>query len=530
MLILAASIALGVAIVLWSMGSSYTPLYTGLSNQDSANVITELQQNGIPYKIDNVSGNVMVPSNDMRQIRIQLANEGLPRSTGQGFDILNEDQSLGTSNFIEQARYNHALELELTRTITQIQGVRDARVHLSIPRQNSFIRNSRKSSASVMIDIAGAQHPGDTQLSGILHLVASSVAGLEPEQVSIVDQRGNLLSDRDGAEFGNSTEAMRFTRSIEEDYSNRIIDLLTPIVGSGNVKAQVSANIDFTAMETTQEFYNPETQVIRSEQLQEESADLNSNSASVEPGTVSPLPPADQATDDGALTSSDNNRQTRTSSMRNYEIDRSVSHTRTVPGAIDQLSVAVLVDLNANSLVGGAEGEETATEVTPVSPEEIQGRIDRFTQLVKDAVGFNEARGDTVSVINEAFFVAELPEIAETPMWQQSWFISTLKQVGAGLVVLVLIFGVLRPALKSVVSGQASAGRITPALPGSATAEDFPDDQVHLSGNSPEQGAVLAAGNAPAISYDDNLARAQTLVMQEPNRAARMIQHWLENE
>ncbi|MCB1671993.1 MAG: flagellar basal-body MS-ring/collar protein FliF [Gammaproteobacteria bacterium] len=523
MLILAASIALGSAIVLWSMNPGYTVLYTGLSDQDSSAVMAALEQNGLTYRIDGASGMITVPADQLRRIRMQLANQGLPRSTSQGFEILNQEQGLGTSNFVEQARYNRALEQELTQTIKQIRGVRDARVHLSIPRQGSFIRNTRKPSASVMIDIMDRQVPGDTQLSGIVHLVASSVAGLETSQVSIVDQRGTLLSDRDDSELGNTTEAIRFTRNIETNYSERILDLLTPIVGSGNVKAQVAASIDFTATETTEETYNPETLAVRSEQLEEETADLNGESETVVPGAVAANPPADTG-DSENQTSNDSSRQTRTSTVRNYEVDRSVSHIKKTPGAIQQLSVAVLVDLSASA--AGSMDQEGANASTA----NLQARVDRLTQLVKDAIGFNEARGDTVSVINEPFFSSELPEPEAVPIWQQAWFFNTAKQAGAALVVLMLIFAVLRPALKAVVSnGKTVPARNQANAAGSGAADEFGDEQVQLSGHAGSAQLAAPAGS-PALTFDDNLVRAQNLVMQEPTRAARMIQNWLANE
>ncbi len=526
MLIVAASIALGSATVLWSTNPGYTALYTGLSDQDSADVLGALEQNGLSYRIDNGSGLITVPADQVRRIRMQLANQGLPRSTSQGFEILNQEQSLGTSNFVEQARYNRALEQELTQTIKQIHGVRDARVHLSIPRQSSFIRNSRKPSASVMIDVINLQVPGDAQLSGIVHLVASSVAGLETDQVSVVDQRGNLLSDRNNSELGNSTEAMRFTRSIEENYSERILDLLTPIVGAGNVKAQVAADIDFTAMETTEETYNPETLAIRSEQLEEETANVNGEAEAVVPGTVAPAPPTESVNGDGQ-SSGDQSRQTRTNTVRNYEVDRSVSHIKTTPGAIEQLSVAVLVDLSAS--IRGLDVAEDGTQT--VSQTDQQVRIDRLTQLVKDAVGFNESRGDTVSVINEQFYSGEAPLPEALPLWQQPWFFTTLRQSGAALVVLLLIFGVLRPALKAVVTNSnGGTGNRPVAKSGSAEADDLGNEQVQLSGSSGTNQLASPGGTTTALSFDNNLARAQNLVLQEPTRAARMIQGWLANE
>ncbi len=523
MLILAMAIALGIATVLWSQSATYTALYSGMSSQDSADVITALEQRGVPYKIDASTGMVTVPGDRVRQIRMQLANEGLPRSSDRGFDILEDEQSLGTSNFIEQARYQRALEQELVQTIRQIQGVREARVHLSIPKQTSFIRNSRKPSASVMIDIAGGSRPGDQQLSGILHLVASSVAGLEAESVSIVDQRGNLLSDQNNSQLGNTSETIRYTRSIEEEYSNRIINILTPIVGAGNVRAQVSANLDFTATETTEELYNPQNSVVRSEQVQEERSGIsNTTGAGAQPGALSPIPPQEQAAQEGANVQGQSGvaNNSRVSSTRNYEIDRSVNHIKRVPGTIQQLSVAVLVDLESGLFGNAAEAAEGEEGEAALSQAEIDARVARLTQLVRDTIGFNEARGDSVSVINEQFLSPEpLPEVS-TPIWEQTWFMSTLKQLGAGFVVLLLVLGVLRPAMKSIVVQQAPARQLAVA------GGELGEEQVALSEAAQEQ---LIASPAPS-AYDSNLNKAQALVSQEPQRAARMIQNWMADE
>lgn len=524
MLIVAAGIALGTATVLWSTNSEYTALYMDMPSQDSADVIAALEQNGTPYKINSSSGMITVPSNKVQEIRLQLANNGLPRSSSRGFGILEEEQSLGTSNFMEQARYNRALEQELVQTIKHIRGVRDARVHLSIPKKTSFIRNSSNPSASVMIDLVSVQALNDTQLTGILHLIASSVSGMETENVSIIDQRGNLLSQRSNSEFNNSSENIRFTRGIEEDYNSRIIDILTPIVGAGNVRAQVSADLDFTFVETTEETFDPAT-VLRSEQIQQENSGAVSSGVSVEPGTLSPTPPADTtvANVEQAQDVAADNNPSRIESIRNYEVDRSISLIRTVPGTINQISVAVLVDLKAEE--APPELADDGTEI--INPDAAimeQQKIDRLTQLVKDTIGFNEARGDSVNIINEQFVAAAIiPPAAEIPIWQQAGFYSTAKLVAAGMVVVFLIFGVLRPALNAVVSDQN-------ALPKSTRGRNNTGDQADLSEIDPPDALPAPVATPTRSVYDENLAAAQQLVQNEPSRAARQIQNWLANE
>lgn len=524
MFIVAASIALGTSIVLWSTGPNFTPLYLDMHTQDSAAVVAVLEETNTPYKIDNNNGIVSVPSDKVQQTRLLMANRGLPSSSNRGFAVLEDEQGLGTSNFMEQARYHRALEQELVETIKQIQVVRNARVHLSIPKQTSFLRSVNKPSASVMIELIGMESLSDTQLNGILHLVTSSVAGLDSKQVSIVDQRGNLLSQRSNSELNNSSENIRLIRQFEEDYSNRITTILTPIVGLGNVRTQVSADLDFTFIETTEESYNPNNVVVRSEQTQESTS--GSTTSTVEPGALTEVPPPTITPGATDTATTGNSTQKSTNSTRNYEIDRSVSLIRTVPGSIRKLSVAVLVDLHgaSDSLLGEDAEGTAATD----NPELDAQKIARITQLVREAIGFNEARGDSVSVIHERFISpAEIAEAEALPFWEQSWFFTVLKQAGAGLVVIFLIFGVLRPAMQMTVTASNASGSMNRAL----TADGVELSGEHIKAGAAGDGAALslpAAATKP--SYDQNLTRAQALVQNEPARAARMIQNWLVNE
>jgi len=516
MLVVAAGIALGTSAVMWSTSPNMTPLYMDLATQDANDIVAALEQQGTEFTIDSRTGLVSVPSSEIQQVRMQLASEGLPRSNSRGYGILDDEQSLGTSNFLEQARYNRALEQELVATIQQIQGVRSARVHVSIPKQSSFLRSGNQASASVMIDLVNPLALSDRQLSGILHLVTSSVSGLSSENVSVVDQRGTLLTQNGSSVMGGSSEKISYTRQIEQDYSRRIIDILTPIVGAGNVRTQVSADIDYTSIETTEEVYNPNNTAIRSEQSVEETVG-STNSAIVVPGTLAANAPIEQPAGGGQDTSSINNQE-RTNLSRNYEIDRSVSLIRRTPGNITKLSVAVLVDLNLGQAAAGAEADADAPAVDLALE---QARIDRITQLVQDAIGYDATRGDSVNIINEQFLaVPELAPIEEPPIWEQSWLLSALKQAGAGIIVLLLIFVVLRPAMKAAV--------IVPGQLTSASGQGVSGGNVTLTGESPN---ALLANKTPSQSpYEENLFRAQTLVQNEPAKAARMIQNWLANE
>lgn len=520
MLVVASSIALGTSIVLWSNEPNFTALYMDLPAEESSEIIAVLEESSTQYKIDGNSGVISVPSDKVQQVRLLMANRGLPSSSSRGYGVLEQEQGLGTSNFMEQARYHRALEQELVETIKHIQVVRNARVHLSIPKQTSFLRNVNRPSASVMLELIGMESLSDTQLNGILHLVTSSVAGMESKNVTIVDQRGNLLSQSGDSELNNSSENIRLTRQFEENYSDRIATILTPIVGVGNVRTQVSADLDFTFIETTEETYNPNNVVIRSEQTQETSS--GSTTATVEPGTLSATPPETIELAEVEPATTGNSNQSSSNATRNYEIDRSVSLIRTVPGSIRKLSVAVLVDLHG----ANAPLEEGAEPVVP-DPALDQQKIDRITQLVRDAIGFNAERGDSVSVVAERFVVpAEIAAAEPIPLWEEDWFFTTLKQAGAGLVVMFLIFGVLRPAMQATVAAGAVGNR-----PRALTAGGVELSGEHIQAGS---GADTAALPSPAAvskpSFDQNLSRAQALVQNEPARAARMIQNWLVNE
>ena len=443
MLVLASSVALGTSVVLWSRDSNFTVLYSDLESSDTAEIASALDQAGLQYRIEPGSGYLSVPEEELQQARLHLASLGLPRSSTSGFDMLAENPALGTSNFIEQARYNRALEQELVKTVKLIRGVRDARVHISIPKQTSFLRSSSKPGASVMLDLLGTQSISDTQIAGIAHLVASSVAGLTTDNVSIVDQKGNLLSSDDGDELNSSNEQMRYTRELENEYTQRIISLLGPVVGNNNIRAQVTADVDFTVVETTAENYNPATSVIRSEQTAAESSGIASPP---QPGALSLTPPQLAAATDQTSALTVENTSTRTNATRNYEIDKSVSYTKTVPGGVKRLSVAVLVDL-ATAPDTAVEGGLAAVEDPGANAE----KIARLTQLVKDAIGYSEARGDSVSIINERFSqVEESLEPTAAPFWQAAWIPSAVKQLAASIVVMLLIFAVIRPALRSL--------------------------------------------------------------------------------
>src|SRR6186713_2287743 len=460
----AAAIAAGVGVMLWSVGPTYSLLYSNLAAEDTAQITQALEGAGIPYKLENGVGTISVPAEQLAAARLRLASQGLPEGGG-GVNAMTRDPGFGVSAFMENARYQHALETELARTIASLQNVQGARVHLAMARQSAFVSERRPGSASVFLQIKAGRRLDDENVQAIANLVASSIPELSASQVTVVDQSGRLLS----APETDSDTAMRdkmfeFSHRLEESYSNRIQELLTPLVGPGRVRAQVVAQVDMATTESTREQYNPQSQVVRSESVAEEAARNGANAAGGVPGALTNQPPqpgvalppgaspavaqsgatppaaagANATPNNAASTQVTGPDSTSRQSTRNYEIDRTMAYTRQPAGRVTRLSVAVLID---NLRTTDAEGKVTET---PVPPEQLE----RLTALVRDAVGFDAARGDSVNVVNSSFLgepAAAAGELESVPLWERAWA-QTLAKVVAGLVVLlIIIFSVLKP-------------------------------------------------------------------------------------
>lgn len=519
---IAASVAIGVAMVLWSQSPSYSPLYGSLGEKDAVEVVAALQQAGVEYKVDQGTGMVLVPNGKLQEVRIQLASQGLPQSDGLGFEMLQQDTGFGTSQLIESARYHHALEGELARTIATISGVQSARVHLALPKQSVFVRKRKEPSASVVMKLYPGRVLERGQVDAIVHLVASSIPEMPPGRVTVVDHKGRLLSEeRTSGEMKLSASQFEYTRQVEEHYRNRIEELLAPIVGADKVRAQVAADVDFTVTEQTQERFNPDQPALRSEQLNEEASRLSAVQGV--PGALSNQPPAagtaPQQAQGGAGEAGDAaSLNTSKQATRNYELDRVVSHTRLSPASLRRLSVAVVVD---DIVQPGAAG------VPPARRERTPEEIERISQLVREAIGFNAQRGDSVKVINSSFLppeaVAELPALS---LWEEAWFRDVLKQVGGALVALLVIFGVLLPTMKRLLHPAAAelpAGALVAAGQGAA-------GQVVGDG-----GRMLGQDGQPVhlpgpAGYENVLEAARGLVDSDPKRVAQLVKTWISED
>ncbi len=509
----AAAVAAAVWLVIWSQGSSHTMLYGQLSDRDAAAVREALTAAGIDNRIDPATGAVLVADDRLHEARLELAAKGLPQGDGLGLEMLQQDPGFGTSQFMETARYQVALETELARTITRVQGVQAARVHLALPKSSVFVRDRRPPSASVLLQLYPGRRLDSGQVAAIVHLVASSVPELEAKQVTVVDQAGGLLSSPDsGDAMAASARQLEYQREVEERHRRRIEDLLSPLVGPAAVRAGVTADIDFTVVERTSEDFDPDQQVVRSEQTstdQRLAGDLAQGipgALSNQPPQTSPAPPAaqQQAAAQPAQPAATAQRATR-----NYEIGRVISHTRAPVGVVRRLSVAVILDNRAPAAGAAAK---------PYTREELE----RFTSIVKEAVGFDAARGDRVEVVNASFATPPAGDMeAGVPLLQSPLLRTVARQaVGAGLVVL-LAFVVLRPLMRSLT-------RSALAAPGAgAGIGEVSGDRVTLTGaatGAAATGAVVAAG---AGSYDQQVAAARSLVGQDPRRAAELVKEWV---
>lgn len=518
---LAASIALGFSVVLWSQREDYQPIYPSMQGFNVSELAQVLETGNIPYRIEPATGVLLVPASQVAAVRLEVAAAGISRDNGYGYEFMDEEASLGTSQFMEENRYKRSLEGELQRTITNFRHVQAARVHLATPERSVFVRDARKPTASVFLTLMSGRQLTDIQVQAISNLVASSVPSMDPADVTVVDQSGNLLSNRrDNPELMIAGEQFEYVRRYEETLVARVNRILLPLLGSGRFTAEVAADVDFTRTEQAAETYNPETSVLRSEQSMDERRAGGEVIAGI-PGALSnqpPLPAQTPETPEQAVAAevAADNSNTRTQATRNYEIDRTISYTTSDPVSVRRLSVAVVID------------EPVGEEAVAWTEEDIT----RITALVRDAIGYNAERGDSVTVINKEFAQPEVFVTEETPIWQQSWFGNVLRQGAAAVFVLILVFGVLLPVLRKL-SSVSSDSRALVAAGGNsdvAFAELQPDatrmrdDSVTLTGGDD----MLLSG--PADSYERQLSAIKGLVAQDPARVAQVVKNWISND
>ncbi len=505
-----------VAAMVMGRQPDYKVLFSNLSDKDGGAIVAQLSQMNVPYKHADGGGAILIPAERVHDVRLRLATQGLPRGSVTGFELM-ETNRFGMTQFQERLNFQRGLEGELTRSIQALSSVQGARVHLALPNQNGFFREQQKPSASVLVSL----HPGRildrAQLAGIVHLVASSVPELAPSAVSVLDDTGKLLSQSPDAagEEGINAQQLLYVQQIEQQYARRIMEILEPVVGRNNVKAQVSAELDFSRTESTSEQFRPnqtpDSGAIRSQQVLESSGTANKTATGV-PGAVANQPPAPSAAPvngaNPAPTAGGQQGAEESTSKResttNYEVDKTVKVTRGNNWAIKRLSAAVVVNYQALA------EEKGGASPKPLTPEQIE----QMTGLVRETIGFNKERGDSVNLMNTPFLTSEAPAAA-VPLWKQPETIELAKTfawpLGAVLFAALVLLGLVRPALKGtakpaeavpVAGGQLSALEADepdrPALPAPSKKDEVVEvtpEQLRL-----EEARVLAKANPVAVA------------------------------
>lgn len=517
LLTIAAAAALGAGLIVWSLQPEYVPLGEQSSRGEALEIVEMLGANGVDYRLEPNTGLVLVPKEALARVRMDLAAAGLGDRPAVGLELLGEDQALGTSHFTETARYQHALEIELGRTIGSLRNVESARVHLALPKPSVFVRERGAASASVTLKARAGRTIEDEQVAAVVNLVAASIPNLESGRVTVVDQWGRLLSHSDESVGGAARERYEHARRLERLYSERIESLLEPIVGPGRVRATVTAELDFTLNERTEEAFEPDPAQVRSEQT--EARVSGAGGAEGVPGALANQPPGDGFVEgepaDGEAGGEVRDRSE--SVTRNFELDKTITHVRQTPGGVSRLSAAIIID-DRESI--DADGNVVRT---PLTPEELE----EYTALAREAIGFDAARGDSVSVLNRAFRpLEEIPPIEPLPPWQQDWVWTMVRQSLTGLAVLLLVLLVVRPAVRRL-------GLATPLPAGGALESGDGEGRAGASGADalPEPAAGSASGERrledPPVIYGDILNMARALAAEDPKRVAKVVKDWV---
>ncbi|HEU4458615.1 MAG TPA: flagellar basal-body MS-ring/collar protein FliF [Methylibium sp.] len=527
---LVALIGIAMAMSNWSSNANYKVLFAGLSDKDGGAILAQLSQMNVPYKHADGGAAILVPADKVHDVRLKLASQGLPKGSVAGFELM-DNARFGQTQFQERLTFQRGLEGELTRSISALAAVQSARVHLALPNQNGFFREQQKPSASVLLTLHAGRTLDRAQIAGIVHLVSSSVPELNPKAVSVLDASGALLSGNGGESNpagGLDAQQLQYRQQIEQNYTQRVLDILEPVLGRDNLRAQVTAEIDFAQTESTSEEYapnqgalangKPASTTIRSQQTSESSGSSGGAAGGV-PGAASNQPPTPatapingqaaplqgaQANGGGGNGNSNSRREATT----NYEVDKTVRVTRNATGTVKRLNAAVVLNHRSNV---DAKGKTTSA---PLSAEE----IDKLTALVKETVGFNAERGDSVKLINAPFKTEKPAAEVSVPLWKQPEVMDTLRSLaaplGLALLALIVVFGAVRPALKAV----------QPA-PGARKLDAVVDDAQLLPAAAAQQPLALEAPQA-----DQRLDKARVLAKENPAAMAGIVRGWASKE
>ncbi|MBU4680946.1 flagellar M-ring protein FliF [Cedecea davisae] len=530
----AAAVAIVVALVLWAKAPDYRVLYSNLADQDGGAIVTQLTQMNIPYRFSDNGSAIMVPADNVYDLRLRLAQQGLPKGGAVGFELLDQEK-FGISQFSEQVNYQRALEGELARTIETLGPVKSARVHLAMPKPSLFVREQKSPSASVTLSLEPGRALDEGQINAVVHMVSSAVAGLPPGNVTLVDQGGHLLTQSNTAGRDLNDAQLKYANDVESRYQRRIESILGPIVGNGNVHAQVTAQIDFANKEQTEEQYHPNGDpaqtAVRSRQLNQTSQ-VNGQFPGGVPGALSNQPaPANTAPittpqqnnqNNQANNGQQNQSSTSTSSQNgssntsrdettNYEVDRTIRHTKLNVGDIQRLSVAVVV--NYRTLADGKPLPLTADQLKQIE------------NLTREAMGYSETRGDTLNVVNSPFTATEDDSGSSLPFWKSAAFFDMLLSAGRWLIVLIVAWLLWRKGIRPQLVRRAEAMK---AVTESQKNQKAEQEAVAVSLSRDEQQQQRKANQR--LSAEVMSQRIRDMSDNDPRVVALVIRQWMSTE
>ncbi|EQA7376559.1 flagellar basal-body MS-ring/collar protein FliF [Klebsiella aerogenes] len=522
-----AAIAIIVALLLWAKSPDYRVLYSNLNDRDGGAIVTQLTQMNIPYRFAENGAALMIPAEKVHETRLRLAQQGLPKGGAVGFELLDQEK-FGISQFSEQINYQRALEGELSRTIESLGPVQNARVHLALPKPSLFVREQKSPSASVTLTLQPGRALDDGQINAIVYMVSSSVAGLPAGNVTVVDQAGRLLTQSDGTGRDLNASQLKYASEVESGYQRRIETILAPVVGSANVRAQVTAQIDFASREQTDEQYQPNQQpdkaAIRSQQTSS-NEQIGGPQVGGVPGALSNQPSApatapietakpaannaSNATNTRSAAANSGPLSTRRDATTNYELDRTIRHTQQKAGTVERLSVAVVVNYSLN-----ADGK-----AQPMSKEQLA----QIEALVREAMGYSSSRGDSLQVVNTPFTDNQMTG-GELPFWQSQAFIDLLLELGRYLLVLLVGWVLWRKLIKPQLQQRQAAQQAAVA------AASAPIAKANGSHKPSNEELALRRKSQQRVSAEVQSQRIRELADKDPRVVALVIRQWMSNE
>ncbi|HGE7387637.1 TPA: flagellar basal-body MS-ring/collar protein FliF [Yersinia enterocolitica] len=534
----AAAVAILVALMLWAKSPDYRVLYSNLNDRDGGDIVTQLTQLNIPYRFADNGGALLIPADKVHETRLRLAQQGLPKGGAVGFELLDQEK-FGISQFSEQVNYQRALEGELARTIGTLGPVLNVRVHLAMPKPSLFVREQKSPTASVTLALQPGRALDDGQINAIVYMVSSSVAGLPPANVTVVDQTGRLLTQSDSAGRDLNAAQLKFTNEVENRFQRRIETILAPMVGSGNVHAQVTAQVDFASREQTDEEYKPNQAAnqgaVRSQQVStsEQLGGTNvggvpgalSNQPSATPVAPIEVPQATPAAGAGAAANAANAanrpataaRQTATSSNSrhdqtiNFEVDRTIRHTQQQAGMVQRLSVAVVVNY----------GSDKAGKPIALSKDQLA----QVESLTREAMGFSTVRGDTLNVVNTPFNATDDASGSNLPFWQQPSFFDQLLNIGRYLLILLVAWILWRKLVRPLIAKKQEADKAAASVNNIVQAA-----QTTETAKQTKEELALRKKNQQRVSAEVQAQRIRELADKDPRIVALVIRQWMSND